>query len=149
MTLLPTTFHNCSIVNKQSTSKMPQRDRHLILACGYIERFSDGSNPHSPLAKSHSAQLRIRSRISQRRQTNNEIVRSYCLQSATLIVLRNRRRFSRRKPSYLLVSLFLALQSHLAYGGGGVSVGETILMVVGMICAEDNGGVLPLLNLTN
>jgi len=39
--------------------------------------------------------------------------------------------------------------SYLAYGGGGVSVGETILIVVGIICPEDNGGVLPLLNLIN
>lgn len=39
--------------------------------------------------------------------------------------------------------------SYLAYGGGGVNVGETILMVVGITCPEDNDGVLPLLNLIN
>lgn len=38
--------------------------------------------------------------------------------------------------------------SYLAYGGGGVN-GETMLMVVGITCPEDNGGVLPLLNLIN
>lgn len=38
---------------------------------------------------------------------------------------------------------------YLAYGGGGVNVGETMAMVVGIICPEDNGGVPPLFSLIN
>lgn len=88
------------------------------------------------------------------RANNRIVVRSYCSQSAMWSL-------SSHSPtmcwysssSHTVIFIYWPLlpppQSHLAYGGGGVNVGETIPMVVGIICPEDNGGVLPLLNLTN
>jgi len=49
------------------------------------------------------------------------------------------------------IDLFSSLRvAYLAYGGGGANVGETMLMLVGIICPEDkDDAVLPLLKLNN
>lgn len=96
-----------------------KRDPHSILVCGNVKRFSDGSNPPFFSGKIVFCTATYMlysyvSRISQRRKQTTKLSYGHIVCNLQLLtVLRNWRRFSRRKPSYLLVSLFLALRSHL------------------------------------